>query len=149
MNNFIYAINMSFENVKKVVNEVLKEEQYTEIERNQLFYAIGTCLHWILDYAERIEISEEHRKFIAAFRYVNNGLKHGLNLTEISKKCGGMTFPLHFSLVIPKKEIVWKDNEGSIFEGQKKNYIEFLDGKNVVLTCEKAISILINSKMKV
>ena len=141
MNNFIYAINKSFEEMKKVVNTILNKSKYEEEERQKLFFCIGTCIHWILDYAERIEINESDKQYISAFRYINNSLKHAFEVKEISAYSGGITYPIEFPLEIPEKQIVWSvaDNGKS---SQRNNYKEILSGKNVVVTCENAIEIL-------
>lgn len=146
MNNFIYAMNKSFEKMKQVVNTILSKSKYDEEERQELFFYIGTCIHWILDYAERIEINESDKQYISAFRYINNSLKHAFEVKEISSHRGGITFPIEFPLEIPEKQIVWfvADNGK---ESQRNNYKEILSGKNVVATCEQAIEILMGYKI--
>lgn len=147
MNNFVYAMDRSFKDMKYVVNSILDNNIYGEEERQELFFYIGTCLHWILDYAERLDINENDKKQISAFRYANNSLKHCIEIKEISSQRGGITFPIVFPLVIPQKQIIWSivDN-GKI--SQRNNYKEILSGKDVITTCEKVIELLMRCEMK-
>jgi len=61
---------------------------------------------------------------------------------SITKHQGGFTFPIHFPLVIPKREIVWSIIDNGDKENQKRNYKKFLEGKDVVKTCKEMINIL-------
>lgn len=134
----------SFENMQVKIHEILNMSNYTEQERNALFLTVGSCLHCILDYAERININEEDKglkNLISAFRYANNSLKHNIEVTTIATQRGGMTFPIHFPLAIPKREVVWsiKDNDNNKFENQRKKYEEYLKGRDVIETCGEVI----------
>ena len=148
MNNFVYAMDKSFQDMKYAVNAILNKSIYEEEERQELFFYIGTCIHWILDYAERLDINEDDIKFISAFRYVNNSLKHCFEIKEISSQRGGVTFPIAFPLVIPHKQIVWSIVDNGK-ESQRNNYKEILCGKDVIVTCEKVIEVLMKCKMKI
>lgn len=135
MNSFLYAMNKSFNNMQEEIHKILNISEYTEKERNQLFLVVGSCLHCILDYAERISL-------LSAFRYANNSLKHCVEVKSITKHQGGLTFPTHFPLVIPKRDIVWSIIDNGDKENQKRNYKKFLAGRNVIETCQKVIEIL-------
>lgn len=144
MNNFLYSMIESFEKMQVEIHRVLNTSNYTEKERNKLFFMVGSCLHSILDYADRVKIKKEDEKLISAFRYANNSLKHCIEVKDITKQSGGFSFPIHFSLVILKKEIVWSivDNGGEDRKNQRNNYKKFLERKDVVETCENVIEIL-------
>lgn len=142
MNSFLYAMVESFNKMKEEVHKVINISEYTEKEKNQLFFAVGTCLHWILDYADRIDIEEEDKGFLSAFRYANNSLKHSIEVKSITSQQGGITFPIHFPLVIPRRKIVWSIADNGNKESQKKNYKKFIAGKDVIETCQRAIKIL-------
>lgn len=141
MNSFLYAVKESFNKMQGEIHKVLNTSEYTEKERTQLFLVVGSCLHCILDYAERIDIEKEDESLLSAFRYANNSLKHCVEVKSITKHQGGFTFPIHFPLVIPKREIVWSIIDNGYKENQKKKYKKFLEGKDVIETCQKAIEI--------
>lgn len=142
MNNLLYAMTESFNKMQEEINKILAISEYTEKERNQIFLAVGSCLHYILDYAERIDIKEEDKSLLSAFRYANNSLKHCVEVKSITKQQGGFSFSIHFPLVIPKKEIVWSIVENGDKENQKRNYKKFLEGNDVLETCKRMIEIL-------
>ncbi len=144
MNNFLYAMTESFHQMEKEIHRVLNMSQYTEKESNELFLAVSSCLHYIMDYADRVELNEKDKSLISAFRYANNSLKHCIEVKTIAVPRGGLVFPIHFPLVIPKKEIVWSivDNEDAKFENQRTRYKEFLGGKDVIETCKNTIDML-------
>lgn len=142
MDNFLFALNKSFENMKLTIDEILYKSEYTEDERKELFYVIGTYLHAALDYAERVTIDGDYTQFVSAFRYVNNSLKHSIEVKELSKHRGGMTFPIHFPLTIPKREIVWSVIDNGK-QSQMINYKQILDKKNVIGTCNMLNDILL------
>lgn len=108
MDNLKYAMETSYAYMVEEINSILSSSIYSVEERQRLFYACGTCLHWILDYAERLDITEEDKKIISAFRFANNSLKHDRTLLEITKQTGGISFPITFPLSIPEKRFVGK-----------------------------------------
>lgn len=148
MNNFKYAMQKSYDYMVEEINDILQGTIYSDSEKQRLFYACGTCLHWMLDYTERIEISVKDRKLIAAFRFANNMLKHDVSLFELTEQTGGIKFPMEFPLEIEEKEIKWKALEDNgKFESQYKNYTEQLQNKSVVETCKNALEILLQSSV--
>lgn len=144
MKNLKFAVEKSYNYMVEEITDILDGTIYSEEERQRLFYACGTCLHWILDYAERVNESEEDTKIISAFRFANNTLKHDKDLFEFTEQTGGFSFPMSFPLEIEKKEIRWKilEDNGK-FESQYKNYVKLLQGKSVIETCENVIEILL------
>lgn len=142
MNTFLYAMQESYEEMKKEIKSILAQNMYSEAERNRIFYLVGSCLHHILDYAERSWVDEKDQALLSAFRFANNSLKHNIQIVEITKHEGGFTFPITFPLVMPEREIVWRIEASGKFENQEENYKKYLDGKNVIDTCGEAIEIL-------
>lgn len=143
LNYFKYSMEKAFEYMEKEIDNILNISEYSNDERSRLFYACGTCLHWILDVAERVDFSNEDRKYISAFRFANNTLKHDKELFEITTHTGGLTFPIVFPLVIEKREIRWKKLDDNIeYVNQYRNYEEYLRSKPVRDTCERAIKIV-------
>ena len=142
MNNFLYAMKESFGRMQKEIHIVLKKSTVTDKDKNELFLCVGNCLHSILDYAERVEVEEEEKGLLSAFRYVNNSLKHSKEVVEITEQQGGVSFPISFPLTIPRREVVWSVVDNGDKENQKKNYKKYLARKNVIETCENIIKIL-------
>lgn len=132
----------SFNRMQDEIHKILDMSSHTVKEMNELFFVVSSCLHYILDYAERIDIREEDKSLLSAFRYANNSLKHCIEVKSITKQCGGLTFPMHFPLVIPKREVVWSIIDNGSMENQKENYKKFLEGKDVTETCKNIIEIL-------
>lgn len=149
MNNFLYAMTESFDQMEKRLYRILNTSQYTEKESNELFLAVSSCLHSILDYAERIELDEKDKSLISAFRYANNSLKHCIEVKTIAAPRGGLVFPIHFPLAIPKRKIIWSivGNEDPKYENQRIRYKEFLSEKDVIETCKYAIDMLEKYKL--
>lgn len=149
MNNFLYAMTNSFDQMEKEVYRILNMSQYTEKESNEVFIVVSSCLHSILDYVERIELKEKDKSLISAFRYANNSLKHCIEVKTLTAPGGGSTFPIYFPLTIPNKRIVWSitGNEDPKYENQRKRYGEFLGGKDVIETCKNVIDTLEKYKL--
>ena len=98
MNNLMYAMEHSYSEMKIEIDQILKKKDYTTEDENSIFYAVGTCLHAMLDYAERIRSNDLDKDTRDAFKYANNGLKHGIEVETITKSTGGITFPIQFPL---------------------------------------------------
>ena len=139
MNNFMYAMEHSYSVMKTEIDRILKKSDYTTEDENRIFYVVGMCLHAILDYAERIRSNGLDKDMLDAFKYANNGLKHGIELETVTKSTGGMTFPIHFPLEIPVRRIIWKVKWDARSKHQQEMYLQHLDGKDVVSTCGKFI----------
>lgn len=143
MKYFSYSMEKSFVYMTKEIKEIVNMSKYAEEERSRLFYACGTCLHWILDVAERVELTGEEGRYMSAFRFANNSLKHDAELFEMVVPTGGISFPIVFPLEIEKKEIRWKKlYDNGKYEKQFRNYEKYLKGKPVIETCKRAIEIL-------
>lgn len=143
MDNLKYAMEKSYTYMVKEIDSILSGSIYSVEERQRLFYACGSCLHWILDYAERLDITEEDKGIISAFRFANNSLKHDRTLLEITTQTGGFSFPITFPLCIPEKKVCWKNiDDNGKYESQYRNYNQYLKGKNVITTCKNVIEVL-------
>lgn len=145
MINLRFSMEKAYRYMEQEIADVLKSSVYSDEEKQRLFYACGTCLHWILDYAERVDVSEEDKGLVSAFRFANNSLKHNKTLIEITQQTGGLRFPIRFPVRFPARMICWKhiecDNEKN--KNQHKNYLNYLYGKSVVETCKQVIDILL------
>ena len=136
MNNLMYAMEHSYSEMKIEIDQILKKKDYTTEDENSIFYAVGKCLHAMLDYAERIRSNDLDKNTLDAFK---NGLKHGIEVETITKPASGITFPIHFPLEIPVRRIIWKVKWDARSKRQEEMYLKHLDGKDVVSTCGEFI----------
>lgn len=117
---------------------------YDDEEKREIFFAVGTCLHWILDYVERVDVRKQDKEIISAFRYSNNSLKHSIEVKRITEEIGGFEFPIEFPFESSAREVIWSitDDGDKRWENQRNNYKKFLEGKNVNETCKNVIETL-------
>lgn len=146
--NFLFAMNKSFEEMKKVIYNVISKPIYSEKDKQDLFYSVGSCLHYTLDYAERVNMNQDYNQIFSAFRHVNNSLKHSCQIKEISEHKGGITFPIEFELEIPIRKVVWSVSNNEGYEPQRRNYEILLKDKDVISTLQEFINILIGCTKK-
>lgn len=144
MNNFLYSMKFSFEKMSSEIHRILNMTVYDDEEKREIFFAVGTCLHWILDYTERVDVREQDKEIISAFRYANNSLKHSIEVKRITEEVGGFEFSIEFPFESSAREVIWSivDDGGKKWENQRKNYKKFLEGKNVNVTCKNVIELL-------
>ena len=135
----MYAMEHSYSIMKTEVDQILQKSDYTTEDENRIFYAVGMCLHAMLDYAERIPSTELDKDRLDAFKYANNGVKHGIELETVTKSAGGMTFPIYFPLDIPVRRIIWKVKWDTRSKRQQEMYLQYLDGEDVVSSCGEFI----------
>lgn len=144
MNNFLFSMKYSYEKMCSEIQRILNITTYGDREKREIFFTVGTCLHWILDYAERIDIRKQDIGIISAFKYANNSLKHSIVVKKITEEAGGFEFPIEFPFESPVREVIWSiaDDGNKRWENQRNNYKKFLEGKNVNETCKNVIKIL-------
>lgn len=93
MNNFLYSMKFSLEKMSSEIHRILNMIVYDDEEKREIFFVVGICLHWILDYAARIDVKEQNKEIISAFKYANNSLKHSIEVKKITEEVGGFEFP--------------------------------------------------------
>lgn len=142
MNNFLYAMTEFFKRINHGIHKILSATTYEDKEKREILLCVGTRLHWILVYAERIVILEQDKEIVSAFRYANNTLTHNSEVKEITEEVGGFEFPIEFLIECPGREVVWAIIDNGDKKNHKRNYKTFLEGKDVIETCEKMIGIL-------
>lgn len=113
-------------------------------EHEEVYFAIGTAIHWIADCIDRIPesiVKTEDKKLFSAIRCVNNCLKHNVNFREAHKT--DIDFPFDFPFDFGAKYI-WTDINGVEIKmtGQKNNYDKELNGKNVHETLLEALELI-------
>jgi len=138
---FTFALQNSFEELKVSITCAERDLHNDELKK-EVNYRLGTYLHWMMNLWERIEkneviqIAQEHKSLISAFRYANNELKHGKSLVTLYQRTGGFSFPISFPLVIEAIAFKWAKLEMSNkgHESQFTNYQLYLEGKQIIDT---------------
>ena len=113
-------------------------------ENEEVYFAIGTAIHWIADCIDRIPegiVKTEDKKIFSAIRCVNNCLKHNANFREAHRT--GKDFPFDFPFDFGA-EYIWIDinDIGIKMTGQKNNYDKELNGKNVHETLSGTLELI-------
>lgn len=102
----------------------------------EVFYCVGTSLHWIIDCFDRIEnilqLSEEEKEMLLALHCVNNALKHNMNFIGMQEQGHGFDYPYDYPMEL-KPFYIWKsmDDIKMRYEDQKEAYNKLLRGKNI------------------
>ena len=132
----LYSMNKAIEEARKAMEDTDKNEK-------EVYYRVGSALHWIVDCFDRvcevkIKISPKDEDYRMALHAANNALKHRPELLKLHKKTGGtrlpMRFPCHFLAIY----YVWDsiDTVPLNIPKQKKSYKSLLEGKGIRLTFE-------------
>lgn len=141
---------MEFQRVLQLAKNNLNDPDLQE----ELNIRLGTLLHWMMVYWERVkqsfsDISQETETLFSAFGYANNQMKHEVTLTKFVYRSGGFSFPISFPLTIPEIRFSWHldSNHSAKFENQYTNFKKYLDNKEVMETVSSAIGILKEYKL--
>lgn len=165
MNNISSDYNMRLKyNHKSLLDSFEKfYEASNEANNHKIYTSIGELLLWIMtsDEWHRVHGGENYSnlrsedpegKLLLGMAHAFNSFKHNMNFFKIHTKRGGMSFPISFPLVFKPVVIEWME-AGDILEGkhpnQKKNYIKYLEGKDVEETFRSVISFLSKEYSKI
>lgn len=83
-------------------SEYLKTEEMCSgigsYSEEQVFNQVGNLLHWLLDYADRVDfnnLNKQQRQVLKGIRFINNCLKHNTEIIDFKQKLNGCTtFPM-------------------------------------------------------
>lgn len=138
----LYSMNKAIEEAKYAMEETEKKE-------DEVYYRVGTALHWIVDCFDRIEVSGisislNDKEFRTALHAANNLLKHRPELLKLHKRTGGSRLPVRLSFHTVASYYVWKniDKVPLNNEKQKESYRPRMEGKDIRLTFQEAKSII-------
>lgn len=155
LENNWYALNLAYERLKRAIDEYLNQSKRDNLEKD-IYANIGELLLWVLttdellmkyygkDYEDRRN-NDENGKIIPGLRHAYNLMKHGMDFYVLHKREGGMHFPTEFPLSIPEVKVIWaffNDNLRGKHKNQEENYKEYIQGKKVLETFDKAIKFL-------
>ena len=129
----LYSMNTAADSAVRA----LKEEDEKEV-----FYRVGTAIHWIVDCFDRIRevvgLTQENEKLLSAYHCANNALKHCVDFTKPHKKNYGYDYPYDYPIEF-QVFYVWKDlSDVSLrYAKQKDEYQRQLCGKHIQSTIEE------------
>lgn len=81
----LYSMNKAYEELYETIRKQDKDE-------NEVYFRLGSCLHWIVDCYDRIKdygITEEDKKIFKAIRAANNAQKHIKELYKLHEVSTG------------------------------------------------------------
>lgn len=95
-----------FHELQKAVDDYLKYG-YRKGEVQYIDAFLTATIHSFIDYADgHLDPNKMDNEFNAC-RYANNVLKHNSALVTHKRTTGGLHFPIHFPLSIPKIQVLW------------------------------------------
>ncbi len=147
-NQIIYSLEKSVNELEQVIQNSIKSNNQN---CKDIYTSLGTTLLWIGSCLDRLKsvgtkYSEDELKYEQAFRGAYNAQKHSIALVSFQNyKKGGISFPIHFPLVIPAPNYYFNrlDEKVIKFTEQIKTYNEILSNKPVILEIKKIQQIII------
>jgi len=149
--NFLNAFNVSTDRLFSLLVECEKDLNNPKLN-SELFAAVVSSAHSLLDCWERRDIKKSldptEVNIMNAFRFANNQIKHNINLIEVHKRTGGISFPMVFPLVIPQIQFMWTHIDRPVeeeFVSKWQIYCDNLEGKTIKDSFDAASKILKNA----
>ncbi|WP_117168878.1 hypothetical protein [Paraliobacillus sediminis] len=137
------------------------EKAIEENNNHEIYASTGELLLWVLttdewhkkngdsNYESKRDNSDGG-KIMSGLRHAYNMVKHNMDLFEINQKEGGRKFPFSFPMTFPEIKVFWipgKTLDG-LHKNQKENYIEHIEGKEVLKTFSQALTFLNQESQK-
>lgn len=123
----------------------------TKEEQEKSFDYIESTLHALLDYWERIKISNEFssdvKENVYAFRFANNVLKHAHTFNRSTIILKGHSYPIMFPLRFDK-QYNWGTLQSFVIDKNKHDYPHYqlyLEGKEIRCTFKSIKDLLENN----
>lgn len=143
----IYSLKKSISELESIINSSIKNNN---TNTKEIYYKLGNTLFWIGNCIYRLGkniYTPIEYNYIQAFMGAYNAQKHSLSLVNFQKfQKGGMTFPMHFPLVIPSSNYYFKKLDEKIIDNsdQIKKYNEVLSNKPIMLEIKEIEKIIIS-----
>ena len=129
----LYSMNKAYEELKCAMIEYNTNEK-------EVYFRLGSCLHWIMDCYERVKeiVPEEQKILFLSLAAANNAQKHLKEFEKMSVITGN-GYPKQY----PKRygvKYTWKSLEEVPLNSrtEKKLYQEKLLGRNIMKTLTEA-----------
>lgn len=147
-NEIIYSLEKSVNELEQVINNSIKNNNQNS---KDIYNSLGTTLLWIGSCLDRLKsvgvtYNEEEGNYEQAFRGAYNAQKHSVSLASFQNyKKDGISFPIHFPLVIPPPNYYFNKLDENViqFTKQIKIYNNILSNKPVILEVKKMQKIII------
>lgn len=135
--------------MNKAIEEAREAMEATEKDEKEIYYRVGTALHWIVDCFDRISevkipISSSDESYRIALHAANNALKHRPELLKLHQKTGGMTFPMRLPIHFIASYYIWASIDAVTLNNakQKGPYKTLMEGNDIRLTFKKTKGII-------
>lgn len=89
----LYSMNRALEELQETLEQ-------NRTDRKEIYYRLGTCLHWIIDCYDRLpkEFQEkDSAEWFDGIRGANNALKHERLLNQLEIPAGGKRYPYRYA----------------------------------------------------
>lgn len=134
----LYSMNKAYEELYETIRK-------QDMDENEVYFRLGSCLHWIVDCYDRIKdcgITEEDKKIFKAIRAANNAQKHIKELYKLHEVSTGgypRKYARHYGV-----KYIWESIEDIPLKhnNEKKSYQELFCGGNIINTLEETKRIL-------
>jgi len=142
----LFSLNKSVENLIFEISKVIKNNMIDD--EKSVYYAVGTSLHWIgtcLDRINQVDIMEEHKGIISAFKGAINAQKHNKDLIRFDSFMNCSILPFTLEAVLSDRGLFfWSKLNSNIFkwknqEQNYKDYLEYNDVKSTILQIQDII----------
>ncbi len=137
---FHKCMNRAVDEFVETIDAVVKNEEL-ESKRIDIFYKLVIAIHFLIDSYDRLPNKpgwKDESPFVSAFKYVNNQLKHDVDLDLFYITiCNGGMFPMRFPMHYGKPSISWanfQDNSDEKSKFRRPHYDNELMNKDVKST---------------
>lgn len=135
---FWKAANKSIEDAVQTINKITDNKKF-DYMREDLFRNIVSAVHFIADSEQRIrtKLDSDDAEMLKAFLYINNQLKHDVNLEMFYYEVSGSMYPIRFPFRFGKPGVYWRnfpDNGSRKARGKREHYEKYLMNKDIEAT---------------
>lgn len=143
---FRSAVNKSIDTAIQTIEKITDNMQFNNL-REELFHSIVSAIHFIADYEERVRelLTPDDAEVFKAFLYVNNQVKHDVELEMFYYDVAGSMFPIFFPMRFGEPGVNWRDfpdNGNKRARGKREHYEKHLMNKDIGATLKSIKEII-------